>query len=205
MNEKLSNKRKERRMYNFIYRFLGPMLRFVYRLEFIGQENVPAGAAIVCTNHSSAIDPLLLSLAVGFDNWLHYMAKAELFDIPILGKIIEKAGTFPVKRGESDVNAIRTAIRYLKNGEKIMIFPEGTRVSSDDAVAAKTGAVRLAAQMNVPIVPANIPRKKRPFRRNRVVIGVPYYLDKSVKNADSERYRACSAELMDKIKELGKD
>lgn len=126
------------------------------------------------------------------------MAKKELFEVPIIRSFLRAVGAFPVERGETDIGAIRTAMRLLKDGRKVMIFPEGTRITEEQAVSAKNGAVRIAVKMNVPLVPIFISKRKRAFRFARLVIGEPYYLDKP---ADKD-YIGLSTELMQKIYEL---
>lgn len=171
----------------------------LYPLVYTGRENIPEGPAMVCANHSSNADPILISYAVGLKNMMHFMAKIELFRIPLLGRILTAMGSFAVDRGNNDMVAVRTAMRYLKSGEKVMIFPEGTRVRESDAVAGKAGAVRLALRLRVPIVPVYITSNKRLFRKTYVNIGKPYYIDPSKTSEDSDEL---AAELMRKIYEL---
>jgi len=97
--------------------------------------------------------------------------------------------------------AIKGAMRLLKDGKKVGIFPEGTRVSTEDG-EAKSGAVRLAARMGVPIVPVYLPRKKRFLRFNRVAIGAPYLVELD-KKATPEEVERAAEELMEKIRKLG--
>lgn len=184
--------------YRNLHRYLGPILQFFFPVAIHGKENIPEGAAMVCANHSSLLDPLLVALAFGKQQHLHFMAKKELFGIPVIGKIIANAEAFPVDRSSNDLGAIRTAMRYLKTACKVMLFPEGTRVSEDDAVAAKSGAIRLASRAKVPIVPVYVPRKKRMFRKTPIVIGKPYYIEQ----AGRDEFEALSGQLMDKIYEL---
>lgn len=171
----------------------------LYPLKYSGRENIPEGPAMVCANHSSNTDPILLSYAFGLRNMLHFMAKIELFRIPLLGSYLAAMGTFAVDRGANDMVAVRTAMKYLKSGEKVMIFPEGTRVRDEDAVAGKAGAVRLAMRLRVPIVPVFITMDKKLFRKTYINIGKPYYIDPSKTAEDCDEL---SAELMQKIYEL---
>ncbi len=183
------------RGYAFVYALAYPLVRLLFPVKILGRENIPEGAAVVCAPHSSFLDPLLVAIAYGRRRQLHFMAKAELFKIPVLSWFIRLAGAFPVHRGQRDVTSIRTAMRYLRNGERIMMFPEGTRVQEDDKVAAKTGAVRLAEKMKVPVTPVYVPRKKRLFGRHHVVIGESYMIPKT---ADAD-YHKLADELMAKI------
>lgn len=107
-----------------------------------GKENIPEGPAVVCANHSNYIDPLLVAAAFGKENYMHFMAKLELQRVPGRRRRAQKCGICFVDRGKSDIDAVRSMMRYLKRGEKVFIFPEGTRVEHDNEVEAKTGAVR---------------------------------------------------------------
>ena len=184
--------------YKFCYYFLKPLVSLIYPMKYSGKEHIPEGAAIICGNHSSYIDPILACYAFGKNQFLHFMAKIELFKAPWAKRLLTRLGAFAVDRGHGDIGAIKTAMKYLKSGEKVFIFPEGTRVSSDDAVQAKTGAVRLASKLNVPIVPVYIPRDKHAFKRGEVIIGEPYYIGK----ADREAFPELAEELMHKINSL---
>ena len=144
------------------------------------------------------MDPILIALAFGTKHQLFFMAKAESFKHPFWNIIFNTAGVFPVRRGETDIKSIRTAMRHLKDGEQIMIFPEGQRVGENDSVAAKNGAVRLATKMNVPILPVFLTKNKRTFRFSKMVIGKPY---KPETPAD-KNFDRLSEELMRKIYEL---
>ncbi len=165
-----------RKHYELAYDLLKPICALLYPRRKHVCPALPDGPAIFCANHSNYIDPILLGLQIGKQHWLHFMAKAELAAKKRIGAFLQKFGVFFVKRGENDVGAIRTTIGLLKSGEKVCIFPEGTRVSEPEAVAAKGGAVRIAMRLGVPIVPAFITRNKRLFRKVDVVVGEPYYI-----------------------------
>ena len=183
----------------FLYCLLIGFKTILYPLSYSGRENIPDGPAIVCANHSSNTDPILISYAFGLRHMLHFMAKIELFRIPLIRSVLSGIGTFGVDRSKNDMVAVRTAMKYLKSGEKIMIFPEGTRVREEDSIAGKTGSVRLAMRLRVPIVPVYIEKNKKLFRKTVINIGKPYYIDAEKSVGDSEEL---SAELMKKIYEL---
>jgi len=130
------------------------------------------------------------------------MAKAELFRIPIIGPILRAVGMFPVDRAGGGAMAIKGAMKLLKAGEKVGMFPEGTRIRSEDASEAKTGAVRLSARMGVPILPVYIPRDKKLFRFNRMVIGAAYQVELD-KKATPEEVEQAAETLMAKLRRLG--
>lgn len=176
-----------------------PFMWLICPCRVYGKKNFPDGAAIVCANHSSNFDPVMMAIYTGFPkNRMCFMSKAEILEIPVIGPMLRAAGVFPVRRGETDIEAIRTAMKYLKSGEKIMIFPEGTRVEADSYVAAKTGAVRIAAKLNVPILPVRLTSGKKAFHRNVMVIGEPYY----IKAPADKNYESLSEELLNKIRNL---
>ena len=170
MSEKNSPER-ERMCFRRMYDLIIPVVKLLYPMRSRGTENIPDGPALVCANHSNLVDPLLLAGAFGKRHFMHFMAKLELSNVPVVGGILRRCGVYFMNRDHRDIDAVRSTMRYLKRGEKVCIFPEGTRVSEDNTVEAKTGAVRIAAKMEVPIVPVYIPRRKRMFSRIEVLIG----------------------------------
>lgn len=176
-----------------------PFCWLVCPCRVIGRNNIPKGSAIVCANHSSNFDPMMMALYFGMKNKLYFMAKAELLEIPILGTLLKAAGVFPIHRGEkTDIQAIRTAMKHLKNGNKVMIFPQGTRVLEGEYVAAKSGAVRIAAKLNVPILPVWLNPGDKAFKINNMVIGEPYHVEVPA----DRNYEPLSEELLNKIRQL---
>jgi len=189
-------------LYKVFYLLTYPFITLLYWHKTTGRVFIPEGAAVVCANHSSNSDPLLLAYALTRHTHLHFMAKAELFRIPVLGLILRKIGIFPVDRAKSDITAIKTAMKYLKAGEKVAMFPEGRRVANSDG-GAKTGAVRLAVRMGVPVLPVHIPRRKRWFSRVSITIGEPYTISLDKKAASPQDYNRAASELMERIEALG--
>jgi len=177
-----------------------PFFRVVHKISTRGRENIPEGPALICANHSSYSDPVILAFAFGMNNFMRFMAKIELMRVPVFGYLLKIAGIFGVDRGNADVNAVKTAMKTLKSGEKVVIFPEGTRTGENEDSSAKTGAIMMAAKTGVPIVPVYIPRQKRLFHRVNVVIGEPYLIEKIKGN--SEGYSVYANELMNKIEAL---
>lgn len=181
--------------YVVCYLIAYPLARLILPCRFFGRENIPEGPLVVCANHSSLMDAVLLAIAFGSRRQLFFMAKSELLEIPVLGRILKSAGVFAIERGEADINSIRTAMKHLKSGHKIMIFPEGTRFSELESVAAKSGAVRIATKMKAPILPVYVTPGKKLFRSTKVVIGAPY-LPQIPQHKD---YTPLADELMNKI------
>lgn len=189
--------------YRFIYRLVFLFFSIYHRTKATGRENIPPGGAIVCGNHSSYADPVLVAFAFSIKHQLHFMAKASLFKVPLLGAAIRKVGAFPVDRDSTDVTSARTALSLLKSGKKVVIFPEGTRVSEADTASAKRGAIVFALRCAVPIIPVYIPRKKPAFGTVRVRIGEPYYVELDRKTATNDDYKREAERLMKKIESLG--
>ena len=192
---------REYRAYRRIYRFLQVVLFPVFRIKCVGRDNIPEGPAVFCANHSSNFDPIVMSMAIGIKQHPHYMAKIELFKIPVVGSVIRAIGSFPVDREKGDIGAVKTAMKYLKAGEKLGIFPEGHRVA-DDGGEAKRGAIQIADQMRAPVIPVYIPRNKKAFHTYTIVVGAPYMVNPERKRLTRDDYNGLSAALMDKIAAL---
>ena len=192
-----------KRGYRFFWHLTRPIVSLIYPRVTHGRENFPhEGACLVCGNHSSGLDPFMVAYSIGIRSQIYFMSKAELFRVPVLGFFLKTAGMFPVDRKHGGAAAMKQAMKLLKSGEKVGIFPEGMRVMKEEESAAKAGAVRLAARMQVPIVPVYIPRKKKLFRKNHMVIGAPYVLALD-KTASAEEFEAAADDLMRRIRELG--
>jgi len=190
------------RFYRGCYRIARAVLGIVFWFDCKGKENIPPGAAMVCSNHSSVIDPIFIAFAFGIDHYLHFIAKVELFRIPVLSYVVIKLGAISVDRGMMDVVTLKRTLSYLKNGEKVAIFPEGTRSADVDAVAAKSGAVRLAERADVPLLPVFVPRKKKWFRKTPVVVGEPYCIEKQSGKRSKEELSRIADDLMHRIEAL---
>lgn len=191
--------------YRLIYCLIYPFFNLVHPCRPLGRENLPEGGALLCANHTKASDPFFIVYAIGLGHRLTAMAKVELMRIPIIGWVLGKAGVFGVDRGKADVGAIKTAMKKLKDGEKMVIFPEGTRVDEgEDGHEAKNGAAMLALRTGVPIVPIYIPGKKKWFQRTTVVIGTPYHPESADKRPTPEEYKAIGDDLMARIAALAK-
>jgi 1-acyl-sn-glycerol-3-phosphate acyltransferase len=182
------------------YYLLFPFVSLFYRIKTVHRERLPEGPALICANHSAYSDIVLLAFALGRKHFLRFVAKIELMKLPLFGFLIKKAGVIGINRGNSDVGAVKSIIRALKDGHKIALFPEGTRLQEDVAGSVKTGAIMIASKTGVPIVPVYIPRVKKLFSAVPVVIGQPYTLGKL--RGGSEHYGTYADELMSKINQL---
>ena len=160
-------------------------------------------SVIFCPNHSSAIDPLMMAFALPRNYPLRIMAKKQLMDIPLLGWFLRKLGVFGVDRGNSDIQSVKTAIRALRGGSSLLMFPEGTRVDEDENVEAKGGVSMIAIRSGVKMQPVYIDTEKRLFRKTRVIIGAPYAPVYTGKKGTAEEYQANADEIMRQAYQLG--
>ncbi len=137
------------------YLLVFPIYRLLFRGRTAGNANVPMdGALVVVANHGSHLDPPLLGHALGRP--VAFMAKAELFQVPLLGPIIRACGAYPVTRGASDREAIRTATDRLLQGWATGVFIDGSRQSDGRVNQPRPGAALLAARAGVPLLPVAI-------------------------------------------------
>ncbi len=179
--------------------------KFFWRIKVYGHKNIPPkGGVIVAANHSSLVDPPVLGSAMKRE--ANYLAKKELFRIPIFGNILRRVNAFPVKRGESDLLALKKAKRLLEEGKLVILFPEGTRNRTGNLLRGKPGIGILAIWTGVPIVPALIRNTNRlvHFPRLEVHFAPPLYFSDSRDNhlKDREYYQKITDEVMQKISEL---
>ena len=139
----------------FKWTIVSPLLHSYFRGRIYGSERVPAsGRLIVVANHASDFDPVILSNCVRRP--VSYMAKAELFQVPVLGQAIRLYGAYPVKRGTADRSAIRAALAQLEAGWAVGLFPQGTRTADGRISEPKLGAALLAAKSQSPLLPVSL-------------------------------------------------
>jgi 1-acyl-sn-glycerol-3-phosphate acyltransferase len=138
------------------------ILRVVLRMRVVNSAAAPSGAALVVSNHLHNADPVLTSIA--YPHPIHYMAKKELFRVPVIKWVLRWAGSFPVDRGKADRAAIRRAEAALARGIAVGIYPEGTRSVTRALATAHAGVGLLALRNDVPILPVVVTGTERlPF------------------------------------------
>lgn len=141
--------------YLFKFTVVNPILRLYFRGQVYGAEHVPrSGPLIVVANHASDFDPPILSCSVRRP--VSYMAKEELFKVPVLKQAIRLYGAYPVKRGSADRSAIREALKQLDQGWAVGIFLQGTRTADGRIPNSKIGAALIAAKAQVPLLPVSL-------------------------------------------------
>jgi len=186
-----------------LYRFLGivslPLVYGVFRLEAHGLERLPAGGFVLAANHESNFDPWPLGLPLLPRRWLRFMAKSELYWWP-LSLVLDAGGAFKVRRGAADAAAIETAVELVRDGEIVMMFPEGTRrkkgLRKKREARAHTGAARIAHLADAPLVPAAIKGTDRlsHLAKLEVSYGEPF--------EPGDDAQAATERLMDDIEKL---
>ncbi|WAA10546.1 lysophospholipid acyltransferase family protein [Fervidibacillus albus] len=185
--------------YTFAKGVVKGIFKPLYRMEAIGVENIPKeGGVLLCANHISNFDPIALGITC--PRPIVYMAKEELFRVPVLRKIVKKLYAFPVKRGKSDREALRKGLATLKAEQILGIFPEGTRSKTGEIGKGLAGAGFFALKSNAVIIPVAIIGPYKPFRKVKVVYGKPIDM-KPLKEKRASSSEAIEL-IMDHIKEI---
>jgi len=149
------------------------VLTFLYRVKVYGLEHEPLeGPVILCSNHRSNLDPPLV--ACYLRRKVHFMAKAELFKIPGFSQLIRHYGAFPVTRGGMNMETLKNAIQIVKQGNMLVIFPEGSRQKSGKLGEGKKGAASIALRGGAKIFPVAVIGEYKLFRPMKVVYGEPF-------------------------------
>lgn len=186
-----------------LYRIFRLMFRAffysLYRLKVYGTENIPAqGAVILCSNHISLLDPPIVGTPL--QRKVHYMAKAELFNIPILGRLISNFGAFPVKRGGVSRESIRHCLALLADGKVLGVFPEGTRHNKSGK--GQKGAASLALKSKATVIPVAIIGQYKLFRPMKLVYGEPIDLSDYAHDSSSQGLEHVTELIMASIEAL---
>ena len=197
-----------------LYQVLKPLavslMRLLFGLEAHGLEHVPpSGPVLLVSNHVSVLDPPLIGGASPRE--LHFMAKEELFRIPLFGRFIAALNAHPVKRVGSDGRALKAALRLLGDGRALLVFPEGTRGVEGRLGDAKLGAGMLAVMSGAVVVPVHISGSGRALPAGRAVprpvkvrvrFGPPLSFKITHDEERKERYREATREIMRAIAQL---
>jgi len=184
-----------------------PVVKGLYRLRARGLEHIPEGGFVLAANHTSNFDPWPLGIPFLPRRQLRFMAKSELFN-PVLAPILRAGGAFKVRRGEGDVEAMRTAAQLARDGEIVVMFPEGTRrkkgLRKKFEARPHTGAARIALSAEVPLVPAAIGGTDRLSRLGPLAVAYGEPIDVSdLEGMETKQAAAIATErLMKAIEEL---
>ncbi len=180
------------------------MASFLKPKRIYGVENVPEGPAVICANHVHFSDPFYIVHAIPRRHKIWIMSKEEVSRWPVVGPLLKWSEFIIfVKRGKSDVGAVKNALKALKGGEKLLIFPEGTR--HDEIGEGKTGAAMMAIRTGSPILPVHISPQRKLFHPIEIRFGEPYMPFTEDRKANAEDYQIATDALMEKIKALGQE
>lgn len=176
--------------------------------RFYGPKKVKDGACVYVCNHYGMLDPIFPAVTT----WegIHFIAKKELFTKPVLGWALRRVKGIAANRDGNDVRAMMDSFKCLKNGEKIALFPEGTRNKiGADLLPFHHGAAMMSIKTKAPIVPIMIYKKPRFFRMSHILIGEPFelteYYDRKLTENEmveaDEKIRQCMLDMRAKHRE----
>ena len=187
------------KFYRIIYTIVAPIIHLLFPCRTVGLEHFPEGGALLCANHVSGWDPIVIALSLPRDARLTVMAKDQLFRIPLLGFFLRKLGIISVKRGGNDRAAIKASMKALSGGNRLLVFPEGTRVEEQGDVEAKGGVTMMAVRTGVPMVPVYCGGKHKFLRKTTIVFGEPYIPVIAGRKPTPDENRAIAAGILDRI------
>ena len=177
---------------SFLYRMVLCVTWFYVKLfhrhRVVGRKNIPDGACLIASNHVSFLDPPLVAISVSSE--IHFLARDTLFKPRFFGGFIRRLNCHPLRREGSDITAIKTIMQLLANGEKVLVFPQGTRSASYEIGDLKGGIYFIASKAKVKVVPTFVagpleiwPRNaKRPklFGKTACLFGEPVEVNTSL-------------------------
>lgn len=197
------------RLFVFIYYVVGFVTSILHPTSVEGMEKLPRSGVLLCPNHASNWDPILVALRLPINYRLHIMAKEELFKNPLLGWFLKKVGAFPVSRGSSDINAVKQSIQALKDGDNLLIFPEGTTIHGGVGYAdglpahAKAGVAMIGVRTGAALVPVFVDGEKKLFHRTRIIFGEPYEPHYTGRRGTAEEMQKIADGLLEAAYALG--
>jgi 1-acyl-sn-glycerol-3-phosphate acyltransferase len=196
----------------FKWSTVSPILHAYHRVKIVGAEQVPQrGPLVVVSNHASNFDPLIVANCARRP--VAFMAKEELFQVPVLKQLITLYGAYPVKRGAADRNAIRAALACLDQGWAVGLFLEGTRTEDGRITDPKLGAAMIAAKAQVPLLPMSLWGTEAIFSKGQslpkavpvtVRIGAPLPPPANTERATLERVTQTCAQTINDLQALGR-
>ncbi len=188
---------------------LGRVLLWLYRVEIRGVKELPKNGVLLCPNHATDLDPVLIALCLPIDYHMHFMAKAELFENPLIGWLLRTLGAFPVQRDGKDVQSVKTAMQVIHRGENLLIFPEGTTIRGgvgyhDGLPAhAHAGIAMIGVRTGATLVPVFCDGQKKLFHKTRIYFGEPYVPSVTGRRGTSEELQAIADEMLRRAYALG--
>jgi len=178
--------------------------KIVYRVKIEGKENVPKnGALIFCGNHRNYLDAPLMVATAG--RHVHFMAKEELRKVKFFAFLAFVFDAIFVKRDAKDIGAIKTSLKYLKDGACVALFPEGTRNGAEKGEDVKNGVSYFVLNSNSKVIPVGIKGGLKAFQKTVITYGKPMDFEEERKNRkDKEVMKKVTEDIMKEIFELAK-
>ena len=188
-------------MQGFLKALVWPFVIPFHPCTLVGEENIPKeGKLILCCNHLSNWDPVLLLLKQPRN--IAFMSKEELFRFKPLGAILRVFHAFPVARGKGDTGALDNAVKAVEQGEILGIFPEGTRSKDGKLLRFKSGAALIAARTGATVIPCGIDRPIKAFRRATITIGQPITPEELQLTGDTPNLRHATRLMRERVQAL---
>ena len=191
---------------NILRFFLYLLSRLFWRVSYRGLENIPqTGGILIASNHQTYIDPVWMSLPIKRE--LRYLAWSESFDWPVIGKVIVRLGAWPIQLEKADKTLVRRTLQWLRGGGAMIIYPEGGRCLPDGKLLRfKPGAVRMALEANIPILPITIRGGHRVWPRGWSLphihkVELVFHPLQHVKMLEGEDARQCARRETDRLAE----
>ena len=195
--------------FNLIFTIAMLISRLLHPVTVQGLEHLPRHGALLIANHTSNWDPILLATALPRDYRLRVMGKEELFRNPIIAWVIRVGGAFPVNRGGADIQAVKTAMQSSRDGQNLLIFPEGTVIRNGIGKAdglpahAHSGAAVIGVRTGAALVPVFLDGEKKLFHRTRIIIGQPYTPVYTGRRGTAEEMQTIADDLLREAYALG--
>jgi 1-acyl-sn-glycerol-3-phosphate acyltransferase len=195
-------------VYNIFYNLAKLLARMIFSMRVIHPERmVESGPLLIAVNHSSFFDPPLAGICSR--RGVYYLARKTLLKWPFFGPLFPAMNVIPVERDGNDMSALREVIKKVKEGNAVLLFPEGTRSLDGDLQPARAGIGLVIAKTGAPVLPMRIfgayeafPKNARRFQLSQisVVIGEPIHFSaEEISNSSRETYQSLSNRVMDAI------
>lgn len=197
------------RFFAFVYPLMKAVCKILHPTTVEGLENLPESGVLLCPNHSSNWDPVLLGINLPINYRLFAMGKSELFKYKPVAWVMRQLGAFPVNRGGTDIQAVKTAIQILKRGDNLLVFSEGTVIRDGIGHAdglpahAKSGISMIGIRTGATMIPVFVDGEKKPFRKTRVIFGKPYTPVYTGRHGTAEEMQKIADDLLAQAYALG--
>jgi 1-acyl-sn-glycerol-3-phosphate acyltransferase len=197
------------RFFVLVYYVVGFVADILHPVSVEGMEKLPRSGVLLCPNHSSNWDPVLVALKLPINYRLHIMAKEELFHNKLLGWILRKVGAFPVSRGNNDIGTVRTAMQAIRDGDNLLIFPEGTTIHNGVGYVdglpphAHGGVAVIGVRTGAKLVPVFVDGEKKLFHRTRIIFGEPYEPHYTGRRGTAEEMQKIADDILEAAYALG--